>query len=167
MARHRGLAFCKAPGCEQPPRRIKHAQFCSPCWRKKGSPKRACSVCSVEFSTDVMLGRRCRPCASNAAHDRRVSVTYSLTPEMYQELLAAQQGRCFICRRKPGKKRLSVDHDHSCCPGPVSCGRCVRGLLCKADNRDVLGHLRDDVEALERAIDYLSNPPARRLWGAR
>ncbi|MGH7867573.1 MAG: endonuclease domain-containing protein, partial [Candidatus Dormibacteraceae bacterium] len=37
--------------------------------------------------------------------------------------------------------------------------------LCKPCNRDVLGHLRDDPAALQRAIDYLTNPPARAVLG--
>lgn len=37
----------------------------------------------------------------------------------------------------------------------------MRGLLCKPCNRNVLGHLRDEVQALMRAIDYLTTPPAR------
>ena len=102
-------------------------------------------------------------CASSKAHAKRVLDTYSITADQYAAILAAQGGACYICRRKPGLKRLACDHDHSCCPGPVSCGKCVRGLLCRSCNRDVLGHLKDDVAALQRAIDYLTNPPARKV----
>lgn len=109
----------------------------------------------------VLAERRAR---ARAAHVER---TYSITEEQYQAILAAQGGTCYICRRArgTGRRRLAVDHDHSCCPGPVSCGRCVRGLLCKPCNRDVLGHLRDDPEALQRAIQYLENPPAKAVLG--
>jgi hypothetical protein len=43
----------------------------------------------------------------------------------------------------------------------------VRGLLCSTCNSRVLGHLRDSTEALERAIDYLHNPPAVQAIGRR
>ena len=92
-----------------------------------------------------------------------MSEVYSITAAEYAAILAAQGGACFVCRRKPGAKRLAVDHDHSCCPGPVSCGRCVRGLLCRSCNRDVLGHLKDSVAALLRAVEYLQHPPAKRV----
>ncbi|WP_372440291.1 endonuclease VII domain-containing protein [Actinokineospora baliensis] len=100
-----------------------------------------------------------------AARDRHVLRTYGLTPGQYDALYAAQGGACHICRRAKGTggRRLSVDHDHRCCPGPLSCGRCVRGLLCKTCNRDVLGHLRDNPDALRRAAEYLEDPPAWRV----
>ena len=106
-----------------------------------------------------MNGRRCRPCVSKAAHAKRIEETYGITAEQYAELLAYQDGACYICRRKPVSKRLAVDHDHAT--------GYVRGLLCKACNRDVLGHLRDDLASLQRAIDYLTLPPALALWGWR
>ena len=43
----------------------------------------------------------------------------------------------------------------------------VRGLLCTACNRNVLGHLRDDPDALLRAADYLMHPPAVEKLGVR
>ncbi|MFD1044363.1 endonuclease VII domain-containing protein [Kibdelosporangium lantanae] len=91
-----------------------------------------------------------------AAHGRHILATYGITAGQYDELYALQGGVCAICRRATGRgKRLAVDHDHA--TGEV------RGLLCKPCNRDVLGHLRDDVTALQRAITYLTDPPARRL----
>lgn len=98
-----------------------------------------------------------------AAHERMVQKTYSLPPGGYARLLAAQGGVCYICRRASGRtKRLSVDHNHACCPGPVSCGRCIRGALCGPCNQ-ILGRFRDDPTVLLRAAQYLINPPAQRL----
>lgn len=98
-----------------------------------------------------------------AAHDRRLAQVYSITPEVYVALYRLQGGHCAICERATGaRKRLAVDHDHSCCDGPTSCGKCVRGLLCKMCNQ-MLGRMRDDPEAFKRAADYLRHPPSRDL----
>jgi hypothetical protein len=95
-----------------------------------------------------------------AAHGRRTSAVYSLEPEDYLRLFEHQGRRCAICRRATGAtKRLAVDHDHSCCPGPTSCGRCVRGLVCGPCN-SMLAHARDDAELFRRAIRYLRDWPA-------
>jgi len=55
---------------------------------------------------------------------------YKISPEQYDAILAAQGGVCAICKRPPGARRLGIDHDHNCCPGKYSCGKCIRGLLC-------------------------------------
>lgn len=86
-------------------------------------------------------------------HAEWILRTYGITAAQYQAIYELQGGRCYICQRASGKrKRLSVDHDHKT-------GR-VRGLLCTPCNRDVLGHLRDSVDALQRAVTYLLLPPA-------
>jgi hypothetical protein len=107
---------------------------------------------------------RCKPCLKVYTTERRAQKVYSMDPGMYQKLWEYQGGRCAICQRATGAtKALSVDHDHKCCPGKASCGKCIRGLLCGGCNYKVLGHLRDDVDALLRALSYLYDPPARHV----
>ena len=91
---------------------------------------------------------------------------HRMTPEQYDELLAFQQGVCYICRRAKGiTKALSVDHNHFIArekcdhPHDESCFECWRGLLCSRCNA-MLAHLRDDPDAFQRAMTYLLYPPA-------
>jgi hypothetical protein len=94
-------------------------------------------------------------------HSSALRSQFGLTPAEYARLYEAQGRRCAICRRATGaSKRLAVDHDHSCCPGPTSCGGCVRGLLCGPCN-SVLAHVRDDPETLQRFVRYLASWPSR------
>lgn len=64
-----------------------------------------------------------------SATESRMMRWYKLTPETYNELLISQKGVCLICGEPPSERRLSIDHDHSCCPGKETCGKCIRGLL--------------------------------------
>ena len=97
---------------------------------------------------------------SRKRHGEHVSKTYGITADEYDALYKAQGGRCAICQRATGaRRRLAVDHDHD--------SLYVRGLLCKTCNYKILGHLRDDTEALQRAINYLNNPPAFGIIGRR
>ncbi|MGW6260343.1 endonuclease VII domain-containing protein [Streptomyces sp. NPDC055085] len=90
-----------------------------------------------------------------------------MKPHEYEALYRGQNGLCAICERATGKtRRLSVDHDHKCCPGGVSCGWCVRGLLCRPCN-DLLGRARDQREFFARAIRYLQTPPAHNILGKK
>ncbi|MEV4846129.1 endonuclease domain-containing protein [Micromonospora matsumotoense] len=50
--------------------------------------------------------------------------------------------------------RLVVDHDHDCCPGEYSCGRCVRGLLCNRCNT-AAGMLCDQSQVAQALAAYL------------
>lgn len=61
---------------------------------------------------------------------------------------------CPICLRSG--LPMNVDHDHACCPDADSktCGKCVRGLLCRYCNFG-LGRFDDDPDRLWRAIEYL------------
>lgn len=70
-----------------------------------------------------------------------------------------QKGLCASCggsMEPAGKNPLSVvvDHDRSCCPGPRSCGKCVRGLIHWRCNM-ILGYAKDDPQVLQFAAAYL------------
>ena len=79
---------------------------------------------------------------------------FGLTIEEYDARLLAQGGVCAICGKPPTTRRLAVDHDHRCCPGDRSCGKCIRGLLHDICNRG-LGYFRDDPVLLISAVEYL------------
>lgn len=92
----------------------------------------------------------------DTAWERRLKAVYGITAEQYWAIYEYQGGKCYICERATGvRKKLSVDHCHET--------GFIRGLLCGPCNRDVLGHLRDSVKALWRAITYLIFPPAQRI----
>lgn len=94
--------------------------------------------------------------AKDRAHDRMVCRVYGLQPGEYAEILAAQGGVCFVCGWATGKaQRLTVDHDHRCCPVTPACGKCVRGLVCRPCNREVIGRIRDNVDAARRLVFML------------
>lgn len=84
---------------------------------------------------------------------QRLKQKYNLTDVQFDDMFVAQDGNCAICGHKDSRG-LSVDHDHACCPGRNSCGKCVRGLLCGRCNMG-LGNLDDDIEILFKSIDYL------------
>jgi hypothetical protein len=71
----------------------------------------------------------------------------------YDELIAIQNGVCALCGNGPKTRRLHIDHDHKTLA--------LRGLLCFTCNRALPE--RVDVAWLERAVEYLRNPPARQL----
>ena len=114
-------------------------------------------------------GARPKRCEVHAAeHNRRMRTRkeelrryrrHGLDEPTYLAMLEAQAGGCAICGTDTpdaAGRSWHIDHDHECCPGPYSCGACVRGLLCGACNQGV-GYFRDDVALMRRAIDYLSN----------
>jgi hypothetical protein len=72
---------------------------------------------------------------------------YGLSPEQYYELWLKQEGKCAICGQEMKEETyLRVDHDEQ--TGEV------RGLLCDSCNKG-LGFFRDNVETLQKAIEYL------------
>jgi Recombination endonuclease VII len=80
---------------------------------------------------------------------------YGLTREAFEAKLEAQGGECPLCLPDaPEPMSWDVDHDHACCPGPNTCGGCLRDILCHGHNM-ALGHWDDDPAALRAAADYI------------
>lgn len=95
-----------------------------------------------------------RPAAIEKQQWRTLKSTYKITRPQFEHMLASQNGACDICCEPQPGRRLSVDHDHACCPGHGSCGKCVRALLCAKCN-SLLGLANDKQQRLEEAIAYL------------
>jgi Recombination endonuclease VII len=112
--------------------------------------------CDKEYAVRSGLKRRKDIKApKNEGHLRR---TFGLSLEQFDSMLRAQEGKCKLCRDVLDRTPC-VDHDHSCCPGKKSCGKCIRGLLCFSCNTS-LGNMKDSVERLQLAIAYLENSRA-------
>lgn len=111
-----------------------------------------CSItgCDQAHSVDAL-------CSMHLRRSRR----FGLSCEQLNMLLLRES--CDSCGRRfeDGRKRV-IDHDHGCCSGKVSCGKCIRGVLCGPCNIG-LGTFGDDIDRLERAIVYLKRCGGRDL----
>lgn len=121
-----------------------------------------CSECEMilptsEFSRSsgkngsIRYSGFCRNCANSRAKVRDYGHThkvkkFGITIEIYDQMLADQNGGCAICKRPPTAKRLAIDHCRTS-------GK-VRGLLCGPCNVS-LGQFGDDPRRLLEAAKYL------------
>ena len=96
----------------------------------------------------------CNDCKVVGNRRKNLMSGYRMSLEEWQERYELQGGRCYVCGELPGLKGLMVDHDHECCPGARSCGKCVRALICGNCNV-ALGMARDSVDRLRRLADYV------------
>lgn len=74
---------------------------------------------------------------------------YNITEEEYNNMFEQQNGCCSICglHQSNFKKSFHIDHCHKT--------NKVRGLLCRNCNVG-LGHFKDSVELMNKAINYLN-----------
>jgi hypothetical protein len=136
---------------------------------RNGEGEKWCASCKSWLSESCFtrlhasldgLNGRCRQCDAeyyrskpevNAA--RRLKYKYGI--ECFATMLAAQGSGCAICERKEATGNgWAIDHDHSCCPGDRSCGKCVRGILCTQCNM-ALGLLYENTNSMARMIEYM------------
>lgn len=125
-----------------------------------------CRNCGSYFNESDMVSSKngkykglsyCNTCSPLLSRTRLVE-RYGISLDQYHQMLEDQGHACKICnlKEKTSRIRLSIDHDHNCCPGGKSCGSCVRGLLCTNCNMS-LGNAQDSIEILQKMIDYLKS----------
>lgn len=127
-----------------------------------------CSKCNTEKPLTDFWKRTDRPngyrssciSCSSAVHSkwhsenkysvrrRNACRMYNLTFEAYDEM---HSRGCEACG---ATSNLCIDHDHSCCNGEYSCGKCVRGMLCKGCN-SAEGWLNGDPERAIKLAEYM------------
>ena len=142
----------------------------------KGEPKKFLQGHSSRIGKHITVCKRghpriegelkCRVCRALACKNwgknnpdklRALSLKFKfkITPEEFDDKLAKQNNRCSLCDDLfCPENPPCMDHNHACCSGDRSCGKCVRGLLCSTCNAGI-GCLHDNVELLEKAIAYL------------
>lgn len=118
------------------------SSHCKTCAREVAAEWRAKNL---ERSRQSVRDWRANSPEKMAAAGRKYRLKqYGLTPDDYDAMVAAQDGRCGICAQVSAT--LVVDHDHT--TGEV------RELLCTRCNVGI-GHLDDDLERLRAAVAYL------------
>lgn len=117
------------------------------------------------------LNSRCKPCQiayNKSRYDKdpesfklkRIKSRYNIDAETYYEMT---KNGCEVCG---SHKLLHIDHDHSCCgykngsKDTLTCGECIRGVLCK-DCNTAEGLLHGDVEIMKSLIKYMEKFNAR------
>lgn len=77
---------------------------------------------------------------------------YRLTIEDYSKMFYEQNGLCLICKKA---RKLIVDHDHNCCSEKLTCGKCVRGLICNQCNL-IVGIIENNSGIIESSKKYIN-----------
>ena len=84
---------------------------------------------------------------------------YNLSYDKVRAILSAQDHKCAICKKDIEMGKFSVDHNHKCCNYRVgcqskSCGKCVRGFLCRNCNSGI-GLFKESIILIENAARYM------------
>lgn len=86
---------------------------------------------------------------------KQVCRIYNLNSEQESDYRSHVLGDkpCAACKKPFNGGVPFVDHDHKCCPGRNSCGRCVRGFIHSHCNF-ILGRAKDDPCLLDSLSEY-------------
>ena len=139
-----------------PPPPSLFGSHCIECKKKTRDLKRSNSLLETR-SKDLIRHTLYAKANPEVIHAINIKGKFNVTRDWYNETLIRQNGCCAICGRSdPGRryKHFSIDHNHDCCSGKKSCGKCVRGLLCHYCNAG-LGWFKDNIAVMKNAATYL------------
>lgn len=164
---------CAQDGCDAP--REKHRRYCEDHRPRPNVTERivaiaACELCGTAhrwyestLTTNIrpelrdLYRRTCGNCRQpyiSAIRHHRLDTTQAL------RLLTAHS--CELCGERfpigdKGRRKNAIDHNHACCPGPHSCGGCVRGVLCNRCNHTIASIEQLITVGLDRVLAYLGH----------
>lgn len=161
---------CKYLGCTKPRRRVQGARYCEehatmirnePKTQHERTPRR-CVVCDQL----KMVPRRKLYDVCPSCHDANARLIANAMQHHVDQMTLATwvlRPHCHLCGQRFYFGRGSadavfhIDHDHSCCNGGTSCGKCIRGLLCRSCNMS-LGHVEAMIKrtGTDRLLRYLA-----------
>lgn len=146
---------CSGPECERRVDIFKHG-LCSGHYQQKYhgrelSPLKSQAPVEKCPVNSCIRGQKTRGlCVPHASIAWRMSIHPADLPALLNG------ASCEICG---DDQNLHLDHDHKCCPENMSCGECLRGVLCSTCNVAV-GHLEKMIRRSgEKSVEYLANPP--------
>lgn len=131
---------CAVDGCLLPKRRVQGALYCAQHSTPTNEVRFVCAVCDSEAKAVYIHKpphiKVCRACRLDVRGLLASAKKHHATVEQFQRW--ARNPTCDLCAvpLPVGQHgtRFAIDHDHACCPGDISCGACIRGLLCLACN---------------------------------
>ena len=86
---------------------------------------------------------------SKTAKKDGIYYRYKLTIEQYSAMILSG---CEVCGTM---ENLHIDHDHNCCNGVKTCGKCIRGILCINCNQ-AEGKLKSNPQLVLNLYTYLT-----------
>ncbi len=130
------MKYCNTCGVEKP-----LSEYFKSSARKEGYEHR-CKQCKTEVNRASYNRNK------EEVKLRSIAKKYKLSKDAYYQLLG---NGCEACG---ASDNLTVDHDHGCCPGKETCGKCIRGALCRRCNI-AEGLFKDDGENILKLVDYM------------
>lgn len=140
LNKHRGKKYKKCKSCKKYKKHFEFYSFLQPGKSRNRTFFTTCKSC------DNIRSKRWGRKNKELRYIYSLVYKFGITKEQYFKLKEKQNNKCAICNKSPTKQRLHLDHCHKTLK--------IRGLLCNNCNRGI-GHLKEDIDILKKAIQYI------------